>query len=69
MKFQFKHQFSIASWELVGYNKLLDFVPNFPCSSSSYRSKDLDFDSKALAQVTAVDELGDVLPTDWAILL
>ncbi|MBA2749609.1 MAG: carbohydrate porin, partial [Tatlockia sp.] len=69
MKFQFKHQFFHSKletgWVLTSYSIL--FL-TFPVQAQVVAAKDLDFDSIQLAQVTAVDELGDVLPTDWAYL-
>ncbi len=69
MKFQFKHQFFHSKletgWVLTSYSIL--FL-TFPVQAQVVAAKDLDFDSTQLAQVTAVDELGDVLPTDWAYL-
>ncbi len=69
MKFQFKHQFFHrkleTGWVLTSYSIL--FL-TFPVQAQVVAAKDLDFDSTQLAQVTAVDELGDVLPTDWAYL-
>ena len=69
MKFQFKHPFFDSKlgtgWVLTSYSIL--FIA-FPVQAQVLAAKDLDFDSIQLAQVTAVDELGDVLPTDWAYL-
>jgi Carbohydrate-selective porin, OprB family/S-layer homology domain len=69
MKFQFRHHFFTSKlgigWVLTNYSIL--FL-TFPVQAQVIAAKDLDSDSIEIAQVTAVDELGDVLPTDWAYL-
>lgn len=62
MKFQFKSQFFYSKlgtgWVLINCSIL--FLA-FPAQAQEY----VDFNYPQLAQVTAVDELGDVRPTDW----
>lgn len=67
MKFQFKHQFFKSKlgtgWVLVSFSTL--FLA-FPVKAQVIKIDEVDFDATQLAQVTAVDELSDVKPTDWA---
>ncbi len=67
MKFQFKHQFFKSKlgtgWVLVSFSTL--FLA-FPVKAQVIKINEVDFDATQLAQVTAVDELSDVKPTDWA---
>ncbi len=67
MKFQFKHQFFKSKlgkgWVLVSCSTL--FLA-FPIKAQVIEVKKVDFDPTQLAQVTTVDELSDVKPTDWA---
>ncbi len=63
MKFQFKPQFFHSKlgtgWVLINCSIL--FLA-FPVQAQD----DVDFNSTQIAQVTSVDELSDVKPTDWA---
>ncbi len=70
MKFQFKLYLSQffnntlgTGWVILSCSILFLAIP---IKVQGMEDRDVDFDSNQLAQVTAVDELSDVVPTDWA---